>query len=69
MKRLHLERTLTPAKAGKIFGRFAPSPAQRVLIEEVIESEEGKSVKVRKIVMLNRKERRHGNYNVIRKLP
>ena len=69
MKKLHLERTLTPAKAGRIFGKFAPSPAQRCLIEEVIENEEGKSVKVRKIINLNRKERRHGNYNIIRKLP
>ena len=69
MKKQKLERTLTPPKAGKIFGKLTPSPTQRVLIEELQEGKDSKPTEAGKIISLNRKERRHGDYNIIRKLP
>jgi hypothetical protein len=54
-------KTLTPAKAGNIHGKFVPSPTKQVVIEETIDK-----VTVRKKTTLNRKERRHGDYKVIR---
>ena len=41
-------RSLTPAKAGNVYGKFTPSPAKEVIV--------GKD----KVTRLNRKERRHG---------
>jgi len=60
MKELHSERTLTPTKAGRLFGKFTPSPTRKVIVGTV----DGKP----KIISLNRKERRSGSYKVIRKL-
>lgn len=45
-------RSLSPAKAGNIYGTFRPSLAKLVIVQTA----DGKNKKVR----LNRRERRHG---------
>ena len=48
-------RSLTPAKAGNLYGKFTPSPLGVITIKDA----EGKLKSIR----ANRKERRHGRFD------
>ena len=54
MKKTSHRKTLTPAKAGLIYGKFTPSPLGTVIVKTA----DGKE----KRFHANRKERRHGQF-------